>query len=82
MSINWRPGRRLANAQELHKRYGEPTMERFEVRSGITLTAEHGPDRRACQLLVAPAQSLLRCRIQFHLCRHRVFLMFCKSCCL
>jgi hypothetical protein len=47
------------NAQELHKRYGEPTMERFEVRSGITLTAEYGPHRRACQLLVAPAQSLV-----------------------
>jgi hypothetical protein len=46
-------------AQELHKRYGDPIMERFAVRSGITLTVEYGPDRRACQLLIAPAQPLV-----------------------
>jgi len=34
-------------------------MERFAVRSGITLTVEYGPDRIACQLLIAPAQSLV-----------------------
>ena len=32
----------------LHKLYGKPTMERFAVRSGITLTVEYGPDRMAC----------------------------------
>jgi hypothetical protein len=47
------------SGQELHKVYGEPTMERFAVRSGITLTVEYGPDRRACQMLIAPAQSLV-----------------------
>ena len=43
----------------LHKLYGNPTMERFAVRSGITLTAEYGPDRIACELLIAPAQTLI-----------------------
>src|SRR6516165_6618236 len=43
----------------LQKLYGKPTMERFAVRGGITLTVEYGPDRMACQLLIAPAQSLV-----------------------
>jgi hypothetical protein len=34
-------------------------MERFAVRSGITLTAEYGPDRIACELLIAPTQALI-----------------------
>jgi len=38
-------------------------MERFAVRNGITLTAEYGPDRIACQLLIAPAQSLVDVRM-------------------
>ena len=45
--------------QALHKVYGDPTMERFAVRSGITLTVEYGPDRMACRLLIAPAQTLV-----------------------
>ena len=50
----------LAPGEEgLHKLYGNPTMERFAVRSGITLTAEYGPDRIACELLIAPAQTLI-----------------------
>jgi hypothetical protein len=50
------------SAQELHKLYGEPTMERFAVRSGITLTVQYGSDRKACQFLIAPAQSLVEVR--------------------
>jgi len=46
------------SAQGLRKLYGEPTMERFAVRSGITLAVAYGPDREACQLLIAPVQSL------------------------
>jgi hypothetical protein len=46
------------NPQELHKLY-EPTMERFVVHSGITLTVEYGPDGRACQFLIAPKQALV-----------------------
>ena len=47
------------SAQGLRKLYGEPTMERFAVRSGITVAVQYGPDRTACQLLIAPVQSLL-----------------------
>ena len=46
------------SAQELRKLYGEPTIERFAVRSGITLTVEYGPDRTACQILIAPTTLL------------------------
>src|SRR3974390_2675703 len=46
-------------ANELHKLYGEPIMERYAVRSGISLTAEYGPDHRACQFLIAPEQWLV-----------------------
>jgi hypothetical protein len=34
-------------------------MERFAVRSGITLTVQHGSNRTACQILIAPEQSLI-----------------------
>jgi len=34
-------------------------MERFAVRTGITLTVEYGPDRIACQFLIAPEQALI-----------------------
>jgi len=46
------------NAQGLRKLYGEPTIERFAVRGGITLTVEYGPDGMACQFLIAPTQLL------------------------
>ena len=46
-------------AQEFHKLYGEPIMERYAVRSGISLTVEYGSDRKACQLLLAPEQLLV-----------------------
>jgi hypothetical protein len=49
----------VPSEEGLHKVYGKPTMERFAVRSGITLTDECGPDRMACQLLIAPAQPLV-----------------------
>jgi hypothetical protein len=44
------------NSQELHSRYGEPDMERFTVRSGISLTVEYGPDHLACKFLIAPTK--------------------------
>jgi len=34
-------------------------MERFAVRTGITLTVEYGPDRIACQFLIAAEQALI-----------------------
>ena len=47
------------NAEGLRKLYGEPTMERFAVQSGITLTVQYGSDGMACQFLIAPTQLLL-----------------------
>jgi hypothetical protein len=47
------------NAQGLRKLYGEPTIERFAVRSGITLTAQYGSDGVVCEFLIAPTQLLL-----------------------
>lgn len=52
------------SSQQLQKLYGAPTMERFAVRTGITLTAEYGSDRLACQLLVEPAQLLVEVKDQ------------------
>ena len=51
-----RLGTRRGGASQL---CGNRTMERFAVRSGITLTAEYGPDRIACELLIAPSQTLI-----------------------
>jgi hypothetical protein len=47
------------DSQELHNRYGEPTMERFKARPGISVAVEYGPDRLACVLLIEPPQSVL-----------------------
>jgi len=45
--------------QNVHKMYGEPTMERFAVGNGITVTVEYGPDHAACQILIAPRRLLV-----------------------
>jgi hypothetical protein len=50
--------------QDLRSLYGEPAMERFTVRSGITVTVEYGPDRLACQLLIEPQQTLVEIQNQ------------------
>jgi hypothetical protein len=47
------------SSQDLHNRYGEPDIERFIVRPGIGLTAQYGSDHLACQVLIAPPQSLI-----------------------
>jgi hypothetical protein len=47
------------SVEEVHKLYGEPTMERFAVGNGITVTVEYGPDRAACQILIAPRRLLV-----------------------
>jgi hypothetical protein len=49
-------------SEDLRKLYGEPTMERFTARPGITVTIEYGPDRLACQLLIEPARLLVEVR--------------------
>lgn len=50
--------------QDFRRLYGEPTMERFAARDGITVTVEYGPDRLACQLLIEPQQLLVEVRNQ------------------
>ena len=47
------------SVEDVHKLYGEPTMERFAVGNGITVTVEYGPDRAACQILIAPRRLLV-----------------------
>jgi hypothetical protein len=46
------------SSQELHKRYGEPNLERFMARPGIALTAEYGSDHSACWVLIEPPRPL------------------------
>ena len=47
------------SSHELHNRYGEPTLERFQARPGISLTAEYGSDHFACQIVIEPPQPLI-----------------------
>jgi hypothetical protein len=47
------------SAQEFHSRYGEPDMERFAARPGISLAVKYGSDHLACQALIEPPQSLI-----------------------
>jgi len=55
------------STQEFHNRYGEPDLERFEARPGISLTVEYGSDYLACQITMEPPQPLVpgEERIQF-----------------
>jgi hypothetical protein len=48
----------VPSVDDLHKMYGEPTMERFAVGNGITVTVQYGPDRAACQILIAARRLL------------------------
>jgi hypothetical protein len=48
------------SSQELHNRYGEPDLERFMARPGISVTVEYGSDHLACQALIEPHQPLIR----------------------
>ena len=47
------------SSQELHNRYGEPTLERFQARPGISVTVEYGSDHLACQIVIEPPQPLI-----------------------
>jgi hypothetical protein len=40
------------NAADLHTWYGDPAVERFVVRPGITLMATYGTDRAACRMVI------------------------------
>lgn len=39
---------------DLRARYGQPDLERFNIRPGITMTAGYGLDGKACWLDIAP----------------------------
>ena len=47
------------SSQELHKQYGEPDLERFMARPGISLTVEYGSDHFACSILIESPGPLL-----------------------
>ena len=47
------------SVQDMHKLYGEPTMERFAAGNGITVTLEYGRDRAGCQILIAARRLLV-----------------------
>lgn len=49
----------LSQSSDLRGRFGEPTVETFNVGPGICLTVQYGSDRRVCQALIAPPQPLL-----------------------
>jgi len=47
------------SSHEFRSRYGEPDMERFTARPGISLAVEYGSDHLACQALIEPPQPLI-----------------------
>ena len=47
------------SSNEFHNRYGEPTLERFQARPGISVTVEYGSDHLACQIVIEPPQLLI-----------------------
>ena len=47
------------NATDLHARYGDPGVERFVVRPGITLMATYSTDQAACRMVVGPTRWII-----------------------
>ena len=47
------------NNTDLHSRYGDPVVEKFVVRPGITLMATYGTDRVACRMVIEPRRSII-----------------------
>jgi hypothetical protein len=47
------------SSDELHAKYGQSDLERFQVRPGIGLTVQYGSDRQACQIVIGPLQPLI-----------------------
>ena len=46
------------SSNEFHSRYGEPDLERFQARPGISVTVEYGLDHLACRALIEPPRPL------------------------
>jgi hypothetical protein len=53
-------GRIRLKALDLQIRYGDPDVQRFAVRSAVSLMVEYGPERTACRMLLEPEVSILR----------------------
>lgn len=47
------------SASELKARYGDPDVERFLVRPGITLTVRYAADQTPCEMLIGPMRSII-----------------------
>jgi hypothetical protein len=47
------------SSQELHNRYGDPDLQRFMARPGISVTVEYGSDQMACQAVIEPPRQLI-----------------------
>jgi hypothetical protein len=47
------------NSSDLRTHYGQPDVERFAMRPDITLTAQYGPDGKACILLIEPRHAFI-----------------------
>jgi hypothetical protein len=47
------------SSSEYHSLYGASDLERFQVRPGITLTVQYGPDGLACQESIEAARPLV-----------------------
>ena len=47
------------SSNEFLSRYGEPDLERFQARPGISVTVEYGSDHLACQIVIQPPQPLI-----------------------
>ena len=47
-------------AGDFGTRYGDPDVERFVIRPGVTLTVAYGSDRTGCQMIVEPKRSILK----------------------
>ena len=47
------------SASEVKARYGDPDVERFFVRQGITLMVRHAGDRTASEMLIGPMRSII-----------------------
>jgi hypothetical protein len=47
-------------SRELHSRYGQPDVERFAVRPGITAMVQYGTDASTCQVVIEAQHPLVR----------------------
>jgi len=47
------------SSADIHNLYGNPDIERFSARPGISVTVQYGSDQRVCQAIIEPPQQLL-----------------------